>query len=495
MKSCFCTTVMLAVCLLSGCSGGGGTSGTGNGGSTAQTPDMGTLAQLNDSYTYTLANAASGSDLSISGQSQTVGTALTQQAASGAGPEIDWHFIPMSSGQYNVENMLTHQVMGVSSASTSTGAQVVEWADNGTNDHLWSFYLLSDGKYLIKNVNSGLYLESASSASVDQGARATSGTGCNCQEWTLTSTGSSPYPDPIAVNASYASPDSSTIGIHDPSITQVGAMYDLFSTHGLLHEHRSSGLVNFSDGGYALPSLPSWTNVFTGGGGDLWAPDASIHNGEVWLYYAASTFGSTHSGIGLAVSPSGQPGSFVDSGAAIYTSSNCSGSNAIDPASVVDLSGNAWLVFGSWSSGIQIVPVNNTTGVPTGAACTQLAAHPSGTGIEGAYVYPYGGYYYLFASIDTCCSGVSSTYRIVVGRASSITGPYTDRGGVPLTQGGGTILLSAHGNINGPGGESVFTGASGPVLVYHYYDGSNGGSPALGLNQLGWTADGWPYVK
>ena len=35
----------------------------------------------------------------------------------------------------------------------------------------------------------------------------------------------------------------------------------------------------------------------------------------------------------------------------------------------------------------------------------------------------------------------------------------------------------------------------GDVLVYHYYDGNNNGNPALGLNLLGWTADGWPYVQ
>ena len=70
-----------------------------------------------------------------------------------------------------------------------------------------------------------------------------------------------------------------------------------------------------------------------------------------------------------------------------------------------------------------------------------------------------------------------------------------------LRNGGGTILLSAHGNIVGPGGQSVFTdvGADGsqslPTLVYHYYDGSNNGAPTLGINRLGFTADGWPYVK
>jgi arabinan endo-1,5-alpha-L-arabinosidase len=486
--------------VLSGCGGGGSaTTGGGGGGGTPTTPDMGTLTSVSDSYTYTITNVSSSLVLGVSGQSQVAGSSVVQESNTGTA-DADWHFIPMNNNQFNVEDMLTHQLMGVSNASTSAGAQVLQWADNGTNDHLWEFYLLSDGNYLIKNVNSGLYLEDensnlTSSATIDQNARATTGTGCTCQEWKLTSTNNSPYSSPIAVNVTYTSPDTNVIGIHDPSIMKVGAYYYLFSTHANIHAHTSTDRINFADDGNGLSALPSWTNAYTASSGDLWAPDASAHNGVYWLYYAASTFGSANSAIGLAISPSGTPGTFVDSGAAVYTSSNCSGSNAIDPASVVDTSGNAWLAFGSYSNGIQIVPVNNSTGIPTGAACTQLAYHSSGTGIEGSYIYPHGGYYYLFASVDACCEGVTSTYRIIVGRSTSITGPYTDRGGIALTSGGGTIVLSAHGNINGPGGESVFTDTDGAILVYHYYDGNNSGYPALGLNVLAWTSDGWPYLQ
>jgi arabinan endo-1,5-alpha-L-arabinosidase len=51
----------------------------------------------------------------------------------------------------------------------------------------------------------------------------------------------------------------------------------------------------------------------------------------------------------------------------------------------------------------------------------------------------------------------------------------------------------------GPGGQSVFTdtvsGVATPTLVYHYYDGNNNGTPTLGINRLGFTTDGWPYVE
>jgi len=115
-------------------------------------------------------------------------------------------------------------------------------------------------------------------------------------------------------------------------------------------------------------------------------------------------------------------------------------------------------------------------------------------GLEGAYLYKQGSYYYLFASINACCKNVDSTYRIVAGRSASITGPYLDRGGVPMTSGGGTIVLSAHANISGPGGQSLFADTDGDILVYHYYDGNQNGTPELGINHISWTTDGWPYV-
>jgi len=180
-------------------------------------PDNGTLTSVSDTYSFTLTNASSSLVLGIAGQSQTAGTALAQEANAGAATTDDqWHAMPMGSSQlqYNVENLLTHQVMGIANASTAAGALALQWADNGTNDHLWEFYLLKDGNYLIQNANSSLYLEDSgsgttSSAVIDQGARATTGTGCSCQEWTLA----------VSMTPAYAAPRVVTgtgIYVHDP---------------------------------------------------------------------------------------------------------------------------------------------------------------------------------------------------------------------------------------------------------------------------------------
>ncbi|MGW1804279.1 hypothetical protein [Streptomyces sp. NPDC002078] len=38
------------------------------------------------------------------------------------------------------------------------------------------------------------------------------------------------------------------------------------------------------------------------------------------------------------------------------------------------------------------------------------------------------------------CAGVNSTYKIRVGRSTSVTGPYTERTGKPMLEGGGDLF-------------------------------------------------------
>jgi arabinan endo-1,5-alpha-L-arabinosidase len=160
------------------------------------------------------------------------------------------------------------------------------------------------------------------------------------------------------------------------------------------------------------------------------------------------------------------------------------------------------MVWGSWTDGIHLMQLNPSTGLQSSSNTTVYTIAQRGSpsaGEEGPFIYSWNGYYYYFAPINVCCNGVNSTYRIIVGRSTSVTGPYVDRGGIALTSGGGTILFSSHGNINGPGGMSVFTdtvsGTQTPTLVYHYYDGNNSGTPTLGINRLGFDSGGWPYVE
>jgi arabinan endo-1,5-alpha-L-arabinosidase len=551
------TGIVLAT---SGCGGGAGAGGgcTGSNCGGGQSYDMGTLTSVDDSNQYTLTNSVSGMVLGISGQSQSAGTNVVQEPSSTATSDIDWHFMPMSNNTYNIEDMLTHQVMGILSASTSTGAQVLQYSDNGTNDHLWLFYKLTDGNYLIRNSNSGFYLEVAnsgttSSATIDQGDRAASGPGCACQEWELASTGNAAYPAPMPVTGT-------GIYVHDPYMLQDPAthIYWLYGTHQTLAYSTdmstftyttlstSYGACNAAEGTYWItsdahcpiigPDFASWSGLQTppsdnnGKNIDTWAPSLFYANGTYYQYYAIPFEPSTgaEAVIGLATSTTAY-GPWTDDGYVVTSWSNATSAvpspnpwdftagttwNAIDPAPFADASGNWWLVYGSWSDGIRVLQLqapatatsSSTVGFPVSSnssTWTKVAYRAAGE--EGPFIYPYvfngTQYYYLFAPINVCCQGTASTYREIVGRSTSPTGPFVDRGGIALTSGGGTILISSHSNIYGPGGASVFTdtGSNGslslPTIVYHYYDGNANGTPTLGLNRLGFTSDGWPYIK
>ncbi|MFT4114783.1 family 43 glycosylhydrolase [Silvibacterium sp.] len=448
---------------------------------------------VDTTISYHLVNENSGLNLAIAGDAQTAGTGAVQEP-NGALESDRWQFVPEGNGEYLIVNLYTGQVLGISGASLLEGAAALDWADNGTPDHLWIVVSAGSGQYKLQNVNSGLLL-GVSGASTEAGATTLQwvDNGTPDHLWILTPAGPA-YQEPLSVKVEYSATD--TVGTHDPSMIPSFWGYSLFATHSSIHQHVSLDMKHFYDAGTALPTAPSWTNAYTADSGDLWAPDASYRNGRYWLYYAASSFGSDTSAIGLATSQTSLPGSWKDSGAAVYTSSACPGSNAIDPGLVLDTDGTPWMVFGSYYGGIYIVQIDAKTGqVASGASCIHLANRSNSLdAIEGSYIYYHDGYYYLFASLDACCEGVSSTYHIGVGRSTSVTGPYYDRGGLPMTEGGVTVLLSAHGRFIGPGGQSVMKDRNGSLLIYHYYDGDNSGLPSLGLNYLEWTADGWPTL-
>lgn len=143
-----------------------------------------------------------------------------------------------------------------------------------------------------------------------------------------------------------------------------------------------------------------------------------------------------------------------------------------------------------------MIQIDQSTGKQLAGNTTRypLASRPTGTkAVEAPTIVERGGYYYLFASYDVCCNGTASTYKVKVGRATSITGPYVDKSGVGLLANGGTPVLESHGSVIGPGGQSVLADADGDLIVYHYYDGNDNGTPKLGINLLNWSR-GWPVA-
>ena len=172
----------------------------------------------------------------------------------------------------------------------------------------------------------------------------------------------------------------------------------------------------------------------------------------------------------------------------ISTKAGSNDYNAIDPNFTLDASGQPYLVFGSWFSGIKIVKLDKSTMKPTGSVST--IAKRSG-GIEGPTIFYRDGYYYLFVSIDKCCAGTSSTYKTAYGRATKITGPYVDKNGNKMTDGYSSVLDAGNARWVGPGGQDIYRENGYSIIARHAYDASANGAPKLLISDLKFSG-GWP---
>ncbi|MEO7888737.1 MAG: arabinan endo-1,5-alpha-L-arabinosidase [Vicinamibacterales bacterium] len=315
---------------------------------------------------------------------------------------------------------------------------------------------------------------------------------------------------------------------------KAGDWYYLFRTQGLLNVMRSKDFITWDRVGYKVgdrdiytvfADKPAWPAEIQPNRADFWAPDISYHNGTYFLYYSVSTFGSNRSGIGLATNKTLDPASpdfkWEDHGVVIE-SQRSDYYNCIDPNAFFDRDGRAWLSFGSfyWNQGggrsgvsanpeaatkggVMLVELDPQTGkILPGATPQPIAsrAYPE-RAIEAPFIMRSGDWYYLFVSWDRCCAGLKSTYRIMVGRANKVTGPYLDQDGQNMALGGGTQVLAGDGDrIIGPGHEGLMEeGTPGSsrhrwILLYHFYDGHTpNGTSKLQLRTVTFDT-GWPVL-
>jgi arabinan endo-1,5-alpha-L-arabinosidase len=191
-------------------------------------------------------------------------------------------------------------------------------------------------------------------------------------------------------------------GAHDPSgIVRCGDRYWIYTTGRGPYSMYSTDLVNWSTGQTPLTpgTFPSWvTSYVPDFGGTFWAPDCMYMNGQYYLYYSCSSWGSTVSCIGLLSSKSLNPDSpdyaWKDEGMVIYSTAS-SNYNCIDPAVRRDKEGKIWLTYGSHWDGIRMVELDSVSGKVTGSTTFSVAGKGDYK-TEASYMISHGDYYYLF---------------------------------------------------------------------------------------------------
>lgn len=300
------------------------------------------------------------------------------------------------------------------------------------------------------------------------------------------------------------------IPVHDPVMIKEDSTYYIFCTGMGISSWSSVNRKDWKADPPVFSQPPQWAvEAIKGFKGHIWAPDISYHNGQYYLYYAVSAFGKNTSCIGLAVNKTLDNHSpdyhWTDLGKVIQSVPGRDMWNAIDPNLEMDGEGTPWLAFGSFWDGIKLVRLRSdlrSVAEPeqwyTIASRVRTAGIPDSlagdAAIEAPFLFRKDGYYYLFVSFDYCCRGEQSTYKLMVGRSDRIQGPYLDRAGKPMTQGGGSLLLEGDKNWYGVGHNAVVHFDDGDWLVFHGYDANDRGRSKLRIEGLEWE-DGWPVVR
>ena len=293
--------------------------------------------------------------------------------------------------------------------------------------------------------------------------------------------------------------------IHDPSVIEAGGRFVAFGTgqqgptHGAIRLKTSPDGIAWTDGGLLGAGPPAWAQAALGFRPlNVWAPTASRRGATVFLYYCLSSFGDNASAIGLMTNAAFdplKPGEGWQDQGMVVMSKHGDDFNAIDPFRIDASDGRAWLAFGSFWSGIKLAELDPETGKLLADNKPPIAiASRHGGAIEAASILEHGGAFYLFVSFDQCCKGVASTYNIRVGRAGRIEGPYRDKDGKAMLEGGGSLLLGTTGRFIGPGGQEAVKTSTGDWLAYHYYDGDAFGASKLQFSPLSWSAGDWPEL-
>lgn len=300
------------------------------------------------------------------------------------------------------------------------------------------------------------------------------------------------------IGITYTNPVITFSSAADPTVIRTEDGFYLYATQTdkyWVPIYFSKDLVNWE---FKRTAFRNATKPQIPGGGAFWAPEIRHINGKYVLYFSWAKWGDGDASY-TAVATSDSPlGDFVNS-KELLTKEDF-GSNCIDQF-YYEEDNKKYMFVGSFN-GIYVTELTddglsvkrNENGTPT------LKKQVCGKAFEGTNIYKKNGYYYLFASINNCCDGERSRYKVVVGRSQDLLGPYLDKSGKDMINNAWELVLEGDGQkFFGPGHNSIIVqdDAGTDWMIYHSYVKENGGvGGRLGmLDRVLWTEDGWPYIK
>jgi hypothetical protein len=115
---------------------------------------------------FRLQNANSGKMMGVSNMSDSDSAQVVQFDDNGTADHL-WQFVDNGGGTVRIRNANSGMVLGVSGMSTADSANVVQFSDTGTLDHVWTLIDNGDGRFRVLNANSGKVLGVAGMSTAD----------------------------------------------------------------------------------------------------------------------------------------------------------------------------------------------------------------------------------------------------------------------------------------------------------------------------------------
>lgn len=283
--------------------------------------------------------------------------------------------------------------------------------------------------------------------------------------------------------------------VPDPTVIRANdGLYYMYGTEDIWNMpiFKSCDMVNWAQVG----------TVFTGesrptkpAGASLWAPEIRYIKGKYVIFYSLARWGDwDFSTIGYAIADKPE-GPFTAQGT-IFNSGSIGVPNCIDEY-FYEENGRYYMLCGSFG-GLFIVELNVaddlSTMIPKMSTKKQLA----GSAYEAVALWKRNGYYYLFASIGSCCEGINSTYTTVVGRSENLRGPYITKSGHSMMNNAHEVLIARNDRYVGVGHCSILQedDEKNTWMFYHGYQVADGyGGRQIFLDRVFWDENDWPYVK
>ena len=285
------------------------------------------------------------------------------------------------------------------------------------------------------------------------------------QVW-VSDLGNGKYKNPV-LYADYSDPDACRVG---DDYYMTSSSFNCLPGLQILH---SRDLVNWTIIGAAIPNKlePVQSPERPEHGNRVWAPSIRYHNGEFYIFW-----GDPDQGVFMTKtkSPEGNWSEPVLVKAA---------KGIIDPCPLWDDDGRVYLAHAyagsraGLKSILSVCELNSEADKAITPSRIIFDGHEEHPTCEGAKLYKYNGYYYIF----TPAGGVATGWQTVL-RSKNIYGPYESK----------VVLAQGNSEVNGPHQGAWVDTPTGEDWFLHFQDVGAYGR-LVHLQPMVWK-DGWPVI-